>query len=64
MALTAKDSGVAKVLPKMSRPNYTALVHDLGIDTVISPKDVTAQPDLQLRPRPRQLAGQRCGEPA
>ena len=26
MALTAKDSGVAKVLPKMSRPNYTALV--------------------------------------
>ena len=40
MALTAKDSGVAKVLPKMSRPNYTALVHDLGIDTVISPKDV------------------------
>lgn len=42
MALTAKDSGVAKVLPKMSRPNYTALVHDLGIDTVISPKDVTA----------------------
>ena len=42
MALTAKEAGVAKVLPKMSRPNYTALVHDLGIDTVISPKDVTA----------------------
>ena len=25
-----------QVMPKMSRPNYTALVHDLGIDTVIS----------------------------
>ena len=42
MALSAKAMGVTKVLPKMSRPNYTALVHDLGIDTVISPKDVTA----------------------
>ena len=42
MALTAKAAGVAKVLPKMSRPNYTALVHDLGINIVISPKDVTA----------------------
>ena len=42
MALAAKDAGVGKVLPKMSRPNYTTLVHDLGIDTVISPKDVTA----------------------
>ena len=42
MALTAKAAGVAKVLPKMSRPNYTALVHNLGINIVISPKDVTA----------------------
>ncbi len=42
MALTAKAAGVAKVLPKMSRPNYTALVHDLGINIVISPRDVTA----------------------
>ena len=42
MALSAREAGVAKVLPKMSRPNYTALVHELGIDTVISPRDATA----------------------
>lgn len=28
------------------------------------PQGRDGQPDLQLRPRPRQLAGQRCGEPA
>lgn len=42
MALSAKEAGVAKVLPKMSRPNYTALIHRLGVNVVISPKDVTA----------------------
>jgi len=42
MALTAQRAGVKKVLPKMSRPNYGELVATLGIDTVISPKDVTA----------------------
>ena len=42
MALTAKHAGVKKVLPKMSRPNYMALLRELGLETVISPKDITA----------------------
>ena len=42
MALTAQRAGVKKVLPKMSRPNYEDLVAKLGIETVVSPKDITA----------------------
>ena len=42
MALTAQRAGVKKVLPKMSRPNYMDIVRQVGIDTVISPKDITA----------------------
>ncbi|MBR7146997.1 MAG: Trk system potassium transporter TrkA [Oscillospiraceae bacterium] len=42
MALTAKDSGVPKTIAKVSRPNYSTLVQNLGIDAVISPKDVAA----------------------
>ncbi len=42
MALTAQHAGVKKVLPKMSRPNYMALLRQLGLETVISPKDITA----------------------
>ena len=42
MALTAKRAGVKKVLPKMSRPSYIGLVHQTGIETIISPKDITA----------------------
>lgn len=42
MALTAKDSGVPNTIAKVSRPNYSTLVQNLGIDAVISPKDVAA----------------------
>lgn len=42
MALTAQHAGVKKVLPKMSRPNYMQLLRQLGLETVISPKDITA----------------------
>ncbi len=42
MALAAKDRGVPKTIAKVSRPNYSTLVQNLGIDAVISPKDVAA----------------------
>jgi len=42
MALAARDCGVPKTIAKVSRPNYSALVQNLGIDAVISPKDVAA----------------------
>ena len=42
MALSAQHAGVKKVLPKMSRPNYMELLRRLGLETVISPKDITA----------------------
>ena len=41
MALTAQRAGVKKVLPKMSRPSYIDLVQQTGIETIISPKDIT-----------------------
>ena len=42
MALSARHAGVKKVLPKMSRPNYMEMLRQLGLETVISPKDITA----------------------
>ena len=42
MALTAQRAGIKKVLPQMSHPNYMEVVRPLGIETVISPKDITA----------------------
>ena len=42
MALSAQHAGVRKVLPKMSRPNYMEVLRQLGLETVISPKDITA----------------------
>lgn len=42
MALTAQRAGVKKALPKMSRPNYMDIGLDTGIDTIISPKSITA----------------------
>lgn len=42
MALHARRSGVPKVIAKMTRPNYIDLVHDTGLDSVISPKDIIA----------------------
>lgn len=42
MAINAQRSGVGKVIAKMTRPNYIELVRDTGIDSIISPKDITA----------------------
>ena len=42
IALNAQRSGVGKVIPRVSRQNYTDLVHQLGLDTVVSPYEVTA----------------------
>ena len=42
MVLAAKGSGVPNTIAKVSRPNYSSLVQNLGIDAVISPQDVTA----------------------
>ena len=64
MALTAKDSGVAKVAAEDVAPE----LHRAGARPRHRhrhlPQGRDGQPDLQLRPRPRQLAGQRRGEPA
>jgi trk system potassium uptake protein TrkA len=42
MALNAIHAGVGKVIAKMTRPNYINLVRDTEIDSIISPKDITA----------------------
>ena len=42
IALSARHAGVKKVLPKMSRPNYMEVLRQMGLETVISPKDITA----------------------
>ena len=42
MALAAQRSGVQKVIAKMSRPNYIDLMREAGVDSIISPKDITA----------------------
>ena len=42
LALSALQAGVPKVMPKVSRPNFASIVRKIGIDSPISPKDVTA----------------------
>lgn len=42
MAMAAQRKGVRKVIAKMSRPNYIDLMRDAGVDSIISPKDITA----------------------
>jgi len=42
MAISAQRSGVGKVIAKMNRLNYVDLVRENGIDSIISPKDITA----------------------
>lgn len=41
-ALYAQQCGVPKVIAKMTRMNYVQIIRQLGIDSVISPKDITA----------------------
>jgi trk system potassium uptake protein TrkA len=42
MAMSAQRAGVHKVLAKMTHPNFAELVREFGIDSVISPKEITA----------------------
>jgi len=42
MAMTAQRSGVKKVVAKMNRPNYISMTREFGVDSVISPKELTA----------------------
>ena len=42
MALTAQHEGVKKVLPKLSRMSYLDVLRGLGLQTIISPKAITA----------------------
>ena len=42
MAMTAQRHGVKKVIAKMSRPNYIEMMRESGVDSIISPKDITA----------------------
>ena len=42
MAMTAQRHGVKKVIAKMSRPNYIEMMRQSGVDSIISPKDITA----------------------
>ena len=42
MALAAQERGIAKTVAKVSRPNYTALAQNLGVDALISPTDASA----------------------
>ena len=42
MAMTAQRRGVQKVIAKMSRPNYIDMMRESGVDSIISPKDITA----------------------
>ncbi len=42
MAMNAQRSGVKKVIAKMNRPNYIDMMREFGINSVISPKEITA----------------------
>ncbi len=42
MAMTAQRSGVKKVIAKMNRPNYIGMMREFGVDSIISPKEITA----------------------
>ena len=42
MAMTAQKRGLKKVIAKMNRPNYIDMMRQFGVDSIISPKDITA----------------------
>ena len=47
-ALYARHLGVPKVVPKANRQNYTGIAQSVGLDSVISPKYITAEQILQV----------------
>ena len=42
MAMNAQRHGVKKVIAKMNRLNYIEMMREFGVDSIISPKDITA----------------------
>lgn len=42
IAMTAQRAGVHKVVAKMNRPNYIDMTREFGLDSIFSPKDITA----------------------
>lgn len=42
MALYAQRCGVKKVIAKMNRSNYVEMMREAGVDSIISPKEITA----------------------
>ena len=48
MSLYAKQQGVPKVITKCSRENYAGIARSIGLDSVISPKFLTATYILRL----------------
>jgi len=47
VALLAKQLGAKQVIAKVSRPNYTSLVEQLGVDAAISPRLIMASAVLR-----------------
>lgn len=47
-AIYAKDCGVDKVVAKINRANYAGLIRRMGIDSVISPKELAANQILRF----------------
>ena len=48
MTLMAKQSGVNKVIAKVSRPNYVQIIDKLGIDVALNPVYITASDILKF----------------
>lgn len=48
VALYAMQQGVPKVVAKSNRQNYISIAHSVGLDSVISPKLITANHILQV----------------
>ncbi len=48
MSLMAKQSGISKVIAKVSRPNYVQIIDKLGIDVALNPVNITASDILKF----------------
>ena len=48
MSLMAKQSGIDKVIAKVSRPNYVQIIDKLGIDVALNPVNITASDILKF----------------
>jgi len=42
MAMTAQRAGIHTVVAKMNRPNYIQMTREFGVNSIISPKEITA----------------------